>query len=90
MADKRWISVSATGEASVAPDLAIVSFAVSGDGKELGTDPRRGERAGVRRAGPAPRAGSPMATSTPPTSASSRSTTTARASGSSATGWSDG
>lgn len=36
MADKRWISVSATGEASVAPDLAIVSFAVSGDGKELG------------------------------------------------------
>jgi uncharacterized protein YggE len=36
MADKRWISVSATGEASVAPDLAIVSFTVSGDGKELG------------------------------------------------------
>lgn len=36
MADKRWISVSATGEASVAPDLAHVSFTVSGDGKELG------------------------------------------------------
>jgi len=36
MADKRWISVSATGEASVAPDLANVSFTVSGDGKELG------------------------------------------------------
>ncbi|HEX7225522.1 MAG TPA: SIMPL domain-containing protein [Candidatus Limnocylindria bacterium] len=35
MADKRWISVSATGEASVAPDLAIVSFTVSADGKEL-------------------------------------------------------
>jgi uncharacterized protein YggE len=36
MADKRWISVSATGEASVAPDLATVSFTVSADGKELG------------------------------------------------------
>jgi uncharacterized protein len=33
--DRRGISVSAQGEASVAPDLAIVSFAVSGDGKEL-------------------------------------------------------
>jgi len=32
---KRWISVVATGEASVAPDLAIVSFAVSGSGKQL-------------------------------------------------------
>jgi hypothetical protein len=32
---KRTISVSAQGEASVAPDLAVVSFAVSGDGKEL-------------------------------------------------------
>ena len=30
-----WISVTAEGEASVAPDLAIVSFAVSGDGKDL-------------------------------------------------------
>ena len=37
MADKRWISVSATGEASIAPDLAIVAFTVTGDGKELGT-----------------------------------------------------
>lgn len=36
MPEKRWISVSAQGEASVTPDLAIVSFAVSGDGKELG------------------------------------------------------
>ena len=35
MAEERSISVVATGEASVAPDLAIVSFAVSGDGKEL-------------------------------------------------------
>jgi uncharacterized protein len=35
MADKRWISVSAMGEASVAPDLANVSFTVSGEGKEL-------------------------------------------------------
>lgn len=35
MSQKRWISVSAQGEASVAPDLAVVSFAVSGDGKEL-------------------------------------------------------
>ena len=35
MADERWISVSAEGEASVAPDLAVVSFAVSGTGKEL-------------------------------------------------------
>lgn len=33
---KRWISVSAQGEASVAPDLAVVSFAVTGSGKELG------------------------------------------------------
>ena len=32
---KRWISVVASGEASVAPDLAIVSFAVSGSGKQL-------------------------------------------------------
>lgn len=31
----RSISVSATGEASVAPDLAFVSFAVTGSGKEL-------------------------------------------------------
>ena len=35
MAEERWISVSAEGEASVAPDLAAVSFAVSGTGKEL-------------------------------------------------------
>ena len=35
MTDKRWISVVATGEASVAPDLAVVSFAVSGSGKQL-------------------------------------------------------
>jgi uncharacterized protein YggE len=33
---KRWISVSAEGEATVAPDLAVVSFAVSGQGAELG------------------------------------------------------
>jgi uncharacterized protein len=33
--DRRGISVSAQGEASVTPDLAIVTFAVSGDGKEL-------------------------------------------------------
>jgi uncharacterized protein YggE len=32
---KRWISVVATGDATVAPDLAIVSFAVSGSGKQL-------------------------------------------------------
>ena len=32
---ERFISVLATGEASVAPDLAVVSFAVSGNGKEL-------------------------------------------------------
>jgi uncharacterized protein YggE len=31
----RWISVTAEGEATVAPDLAIVSFAVTGSGKEL-------------------------------------------------------
>ena len=35
MTDKRWISVVAEGEAPVAPDMAVVSFAVSGDGKEL-------------------------------------------------------
>jgi uncharacterized protein YggE len=34
--NERWISVVATGEASVAPDLAIVSFAVTGSGKDLG------------------------------------------------------
>ena len=32
---ERWISVSATGEASIAPDLALVRFAVSETGKEL-------------------------------------------------------
>jgi uncharacterized protein YggE len=32
---ERWISVSASGEASVAPDLAIVRFAVTETGKEL-------------------------------------------------------
>ena len=36
MTEKRWISVVAEGEASVAPDMALVSFAVSGDGKDLG------------------------------------------------------
>lgn len=35
MTQKRWISVVASGEASVAPDLAVVSFAVSGSGKQL-------------------------------------------------------
>jgi uncharacterized protein YggE len=35
MTKQRSISVSAQGEASVAPDLAVVSFAVSGNGKEL-------------------------------------------------------
>jgi uncharacterized protein len=35
MSKKRWISVVATGEATVAPDLAVVSFAVSGSGKQL-------------------------------------------------------
>lgn len=35
MNQERWISVSAQGEVSVAPDLAVVSFAVSGDGKHL-------------------------------------------------------
>lgn len=36
MADaERSISVVATGEAAIAPDLAVVSFAVSGNGKEL-------------------------------------------------------
>jgi uncharacterized protein len=32
----RWISVTAEGEATVSPDLALVSFAVTGSGKELG------------------------------------------------------
>ena len=35
MTEGRWISVVATGDATVAPDLAIVSFAVSGSGKDL-------------------------------------------------------
>ena len=34
----RSICVTAEGEASVAPDLAVVSFAVTGDGKELDAD----------------------------------------------------
>jgi uncharacterized protein YggE len=33
--ESRWISVVAHGDASVAPDLAVVSFAVSASGKEL-------------------------------------------------------
>jgi uncharacterized protein len=36
MGSRRWISVTAQGESSVAPDLALVSFAVTGNGKELG------------------------------------------------------
>lgn len=32
---ERWVSVSATGEASIAPGLALVRFAVSETGKEL-------------------------------------------------------
>jgi uncharacterized protein len=35
MADDRWISVVAQGEASVEPDLATVTVAVSGSGREL-------------------------------------------------------
>lgn len=35
MTEKRWISVVAQGEATVAPDMAVVSLAVTGDGKEL-------------------------------------------------------
>jgi uncharacterized protein len=35
--DQRWISVVATGEATVAPDMAVVSFAVTGSGKQLAT-----------------------------------------------------
>jgi hypothetical protein len=35
MSEDRWISVTAEGEASVAPDLAVVSFAVSADGEDL-------------------------------------------------------
>jgi uncharacterized protein len=30
-----WIAVTASGEASVAPDLAVVAFAVTGSGKDL-------------------------------------------------------
>lgn len=33
---ERWISVVATGEALVAPDMAVVSLTVSGKGRELG------------------------------------------------------
>ena len=33
---ERWICVSASGEALVAPDLALVRFAVSDSGKDLG------------------------------------------------------
>ena len=37
MTDERWICVTAEGEASVAPDVAVVSFAVSGSDKQLAT-----------------------------------------------------
>ncbi len=36
MLEGRWISVTAEGEASVAPDMAMVSFSVTGTGRELG------------------------------------------------------
>lgn len=36
MSDERWIAVGAEGEASVAPDMAVVSLSVSGKAKELG------------------------------------------------------
>lgn len=35
MPGKRWISVSGEGEATVAPDMAVVTMAVSAKGKEL-------------------------------------------------------
>ena len=80
--EQRWISVVATGEATVAPDLAIVSFAVSGSGKQLAAtrddvNKRSSSVLGKLR----DRSASPTGTSTRPTSASTRSTTTARASG---------
>jgi uncharacterized protein YggE len=34
--DERWIAVSAQGEEAVTPDLAVVTLAVSGTGKDLG------------------------------------------------------
>jgi hypothetical protein len=34
--EDRWISVTGEGEATVAPDMAVVSLAVSAKGKELG------------------------------------------------------
>jgi len=36
MLEGRWISVTAEGEATVAPDMAMVSLSVTGTGKELG------------------------------------------------------
>lgn len=36
MGGRRWISVSGEGEATVAPDMAVVSLAVSATGKDLG------------------------------------------------------
>lgn len=35
MRDERWISVSGEGEATVAPDMAVVAMAVSAKGREL-------------------------------------------------------
>ncbi len=35
MTDERWISVTAEGEATVAPDLAVVSLSVTGTGRQL-------------------------------------------------------
>jgi len=36
MSEERWIAVGAEGEASVVPDMAVVSLSVSGKGMELG------------------------------------------------------
>ena len=35
LSKSRWISVTAAGEATIAPDVALVSFAVTGDGADL-------------------------------------------------------
>jgi hypothetical protein len=36
VSEERWIAVGAEGEATVAPDMAVVSLSVSGKAKELG------------------------------------------------------
>ena len=57
MSEDRWISVTADGEASVAPDLAVVSFAATKQGF-----PKTAMKSSISAwASPSPASGSPSA-----------------------------